>query len=99
MCVPGVIMKVCTKGGSHVMTVAETGMMCFEDGGRTHKGKERQQPREDGTGQEPDSPLTGSKRASPTHALILAPEDSLQTSDLQNRKRINLRCFKPLGLR
>lgn len=41
--------------------------------------------------------LSLQKEYSPADTLIIAPEDSFQTSDLQNH-RIKSVCFKPLNL-
>ena len=38
------------------------------------------------------------KERSPANILVLAQRDPLQTSDLQNDKRINICCFKLLNL-
>lgn len=44
------------------------------------------------------SPLEPQEELSATDTLILAQWDLFQASDLQNRKRITVCCFKPLSL-
>ena len=55
------------------------------------------------SGKGKDSPVASPKGARHTHprapqTLILALQDSLQTSDLRDCKRINLCCLKPLSV-